>query len=140
MTLEEEARVCAAGRSYLGTPWLGQGRTKQGIDCIGAGIVMPYRDAGFEIDEGKTNYRGLDSIRLMRTLLKYFAPLEIGIALRPANVVIYRLPEAGHCALLVDGKDGLNAIESVANKKVVESRFDPTRGNIKGIYRWKDAA
>lgn len=139
MTPENQARVCAAARAYLGTPWLGQGRTKQGIDCIGIGKCA-FTDAGFEIDEGAVNYRGLDHIRLLRTLARYFRPLDPGEKPQAGDLVIYKLPEAGHLAILVDGKNGLNAIHAPAHGKVEESRFDPTRGKIQGIHRWKEAA
>lgn len=139
MSPEDQARICAAARSYLGVPWLGQGRSRLGLDCVGIAKVT-FCDCGFEIDEGTPNYRGLDHIRLLRILARYFRTLEKNERPQPADLVIYKLPEAGHLAILVDGKHGLNAIHSPAHGKVEESRFDPKLGKIQGIHRWKEAA
>lgn len=136
MTPEGKARVCAAARSYLGTPWLGQGRSKLGVDCTGL-VVMSFRDAGFDVNEGPVDYQKVDPKRLMRVLACHCNPLDAAGGPEAADIVVYRLPDAGHVALLVDrAGGGLNAIHSPQFEQVVEARFDPKRGIIKGVYRW----
>ena len=137
LTVEERARICAAGRRYIRTPWRGQGRSIKGIDCIGVG-VMAYREAGFDIDEGPVDYRGLDYKRFLKVLFRYFDKLPKGATPLPADLCIYGLPNEGHLALLVDRPGGgLNGIHSPMNQRVVEARFDLARGLIRGIYTWR---
>ena len=135
LTDEQRVRVCAAARAYKGTPWMAHGRDHRGIDCNGL-IVMSFRDAGFEIDEGIPNYRGIDSRRLVATLRKYCNRVITNIPPIPADIVVYGVPDEAHCVLIVDG-DPLNAIHCPLNRAVVESRFDHARGKIRGIYRWR---
>lgn len=134
LSADDRARVCTAARAYVGLPWRGQGRDKMGVDCVGL-VVMAYRDAGFTIDEGPVDYRGVDTRRLVETLYRHCDKLPKGAEPAPADIVIYGLPREAHLALLVDGKHGLNAIHSPMHARVVETRFDPKRGLIKGIYR-----
>lgn len=135
MTGAERASICAAARAYKGTPWRGQGRDRLGIDCTGL-IVMAFRDAHFEIDEGTPDYRGVDTKRLVATLLKYCDKFPPGSSPMPGDIVIYGLPQEAHAAIILDG-DPLNMIHSPMGRAVVETRFDPQRGNIRGFYRWR---
>lgn len=136
MSPEEKTRLTAAARAYLGTPWLGQGRDKRGLDCTGL-CVMTYRDAGFPVDEGPVDYRSVDAKRLMRTLEKHCRPVGPDENLEVGDIVVFRFPDAGHVAILIDGRNGLNAIHCPQFGEVVEARFDPKRGTIKGFYRWQ---
>ena len=136
LTAEEQKRVCDAARAYLDVAWRGQGRDHNGVDCIGL-IVMAYRDAGFEIDEGVPDYRSIDPKRLVETLLRYCDRLARGELLMPGDVVVYGAPREAHCGLIADGRNGFDIIHCPMNRAVVETRFDPNRGQIKGIYRWR---
>src|SRR6266567_5565799 len=134
LTPAEQARICAAARAYKGVPWRGQGRDRLGVDCAGLPVVV-YRDAGFEIDEGNPDYRGVDTKRLLQILMKYCERLPRDAHPMPGDIVVYGIPHEAHVAMIVDGIP-LNAIHSPLGRKVVEVRFDPTRGNIRRIYRW----
>lgn len=136
MSPAEQASVCAAARSYIDTPWLGQGRSRMGIDCCGV-PVMAFRDAGFTVEEGRVDYTALDPKRMLATLLKHCRQLDANEKPQAADIIVYGLPQLGHVAILVDGKYGLNAVHSPQYQRVIEARFDPARGVVKGIYRWR---
>lgn len=133
----EAKLVCDSARAYLGVPWVRQGRSKAGLDCVGI-PVMAYRDAGADIDEGPVDYRNVDPKRLMATLLRYFAPISPAHK-APADILVFSvlLGRETHLALLVDGPSRLNAIHCPLDGQVVEAGFDPRRGTIRGVYRWR---
>lgn len=136
MTPLQQEVICAAARSYIDTPWLGQGRSHQGIDCIGV-IVMSFR-ACFTVDEGRVDYTHLDPARMMRVLLRHCRRLDAGEAPQPADAVIYGDPVLGHVGMLVDGPKGaLHVIHSPQGGRVVETTFDPKRGPVMGVFRWR---
>lgn len=67
MTLASRAQVIAAARSYLGVPWVHQGRTRAGLDCGGL-VVCVAHDLGLS-DFDATGYaREPDGITLRRYL------------------------------------------------------------------------
>lgn len=132
---EQRLKICAAARTYAGVPWVGQGRSHQGIDCAGL-IIMAYRDAGWELIEPRPDYQGIDQRRLAEVLARYFQKLRHGEGLFPADLAIYGYSQDMHFALLLDGKR-MNAIHCPYQEKVVEARFDPTRYKIRGFYRWR---
>ncbi len=140
MTEEQIRRVCQTARSYLGVPWLGQGRSKQGVDCVGL-VIMSYRGAGLTVDEGRVEYQKLDHARFMRVLLKHCRKFEDHEVPSPGDCVIYGLTRNGHIGMLVDRKGGgINLIHCEGPGHVVtESRFDlrVQRGPVKGYYRWR---
>jgi cell wall-associated NlpC family hydrolase len=135
LTEDQTAALCRAARSYLGVPWRGQGRDHKGIDCTGL-IEMSFVDAGLPVVPKRADYRGVDSKLLVGTLLAYCDRIPAGEEPLPGDVVVYGVPFDAHCALIVDGRP-LNAIHSPMNGHVVEARFDPKRGHIRGIYRWR---
>lgn len=133
----DRARICAAARSYVGIPWLGQGRSRLGMDCCGV-ISCAYTECGFIVDEGDVDYRSVDPKRMKETLLRHWYHLDPGVEPQTADVVVYGLPQEAHIGLLVEGTASrrLNIIHCPTMRKVVETSFDPKRGLIRGIYRW----
>lgn len=134
LTPEQQSRVCAAARSYLGVRWRGQGRDHQGVDCVGI-AERSFIDAGLPLRAPPATYRNVDSKLLMQTVHEHFDRVPRSRA-QAADLVIYGVPWEAHVAILVDG-DPLNAIHCPAGGHVVEARFDPGRGDIRGVYRWR---
>ena len=132
---EERAKICAAARSYAGVMWRPHGRDRNGLDCAGLAIVA-YRDAGGKVDEGTPDYRGIDSKRVLSILQRHCVLLNHGEQILPADFVIYGVPREGHFGVLLDGHP-LNVIHCPALGKVIETRFEPKRGKIRGYYRWR---
>lgn len=140
LTHQQQRDVCMIARSFKGVPWRGQGRDYNGIDCTGLVTVSLYK-AGLKFDEQDIDeliehptYRNIDPKMLVGKLLKYCDRLHRGAPLVAGDLVVYGIPHEAHVALILDGG---NAIHSPSGKKVVESRFDPKRGNIRGCYRWR---
>lgn len=135
LTPELKVKVAAACRSYVGVKWIGQGRSHKGIDCIGV-IVMSFRGAGLTVDEGVPNYRGIDSVRLVRLLLRHCERVDYLDGVEVGDVVVYGTKSEVHVAMIVDEKRP-NAVHCPAYEEAVESRFDFKRAPIKGVYRWR---
>jgi len=53
MMMEIDRQFVAAARSYLGVPWVRQGRSRQGVDCIGL-VVLAARDCGMNVTMAAT--------------------------------------------------------------------------------------
>lgn len=143
LTLEQQHAVQAAARSYVGTPWRGQGRDHEGIDCTGF-IECSFHYGGMPVDIMDPRYQNVDPALLMRRINQFCDRIPNGAPETIGDVVIYGVPHEAHCALLVDGRGfrmaprpGLNMIHAPLHQKVVESRFDIARGLIRGIYRWR---
>lgn len=124
------AQVVAAARSYLGTPYLHQGRVggaRGGIDCVGLGVCTAW-DLGIKPRTWNiTGYRRLpDGHSLMRHLREHMAaevPLE---ALQPGDLPVLaydRFPH--HVGIVGDyAGGGLSLIHAAAVAgRVVEQRL-----------------
>ena len=137
LTPAEKDLVATSVRSYIGVQWLGQGRSHQGIDCIGI-VVMGFRGGGKTVDEGVPDYQGLDPVRLKRLLLRHCdrvldwmqTGLEVG------DVVVYGAEIEVHVCIIV-AINYLRAVHCPMDGAVVETRFDINRAPIKGVYRWR---
>ncbi len=136
-TQEQRLNICAAARSYLGVPWRGHGRDHLGIDCVGV-VECAYIEAGLPLERTPATYRGVDSKLLLAVLHKFWRTIPLEKA-GPADIVLYGVPWAAHLAMLLPSPNAawrFNGIHCPINGKVVESRFDFARGDIRGIYTW----
>ena len=104
------ADVVAEARSWLGVPYLHQGRTRAGIDCVGLPIVvgraLGFFREGFEV----ANYGRLPSTELAERVVEHCRPIERGTA--GALVVIAWTRLAAHVAIGT-GDTLIHAYESV---------------------------
>lgn len=142
LTAEQQTSVVAAARSYLGVRWHGQGRSREeGVDCTGI-VELSFHDGGMPVDIMKPRYQSVEPALLMRRITQFCSKLPKGEPPQLADVLIYGLPQEAHCAVIVgigalhDGREW-NIIHAPMHRKVVETRFDPARGIIRGIYRWR---
>lgn len=123
------AQIAATARSYIGTPYLHQGRVKgAGVDCVGLGVCVSW-DLGIRPRTWNiTGYRRLpDGHSLMRHLVDQMAD-EVGQDQMQAGdlvVVAYdRFPH--HVGVLVDyaGGQALGIVHASAKAgRVEESRL-----------------
>lgn len=124
--------IVAAARRYLGTPFLHQGRTPHGIDCIGLAISVAHelQLTTFDI----TGYSRVPSGRMMSRLLRTHCT-EIGINDAQAGDLFHLAFELDpqHIAMVTDA--GF-IIHSDNPRGVVEHRLDiKWRRRIRGTYR-----
>lgn len=134
---DDLVKICRSASSYVGIPWLGQGRSRIGMDCCGV-ISCSHTENGYAVDEGDVDYRSVDPKRMKETLLRHWYRTGPRVPVQIADVVVYGIPQEAHIGLLTPGTTSrpFNIVHCPAYGNVVEAGFDPTRGNIRGIYRW----
>lgn len=135
-------KLAEAARGYLGVKWRHRGRTRNGLDCAGLG-VMAYLDCGVKLQDwtlyGREPYQ--DGL-IANLTLALGEPLPAGTALQDDDVVVLRfVNEPHHLGILaaVDyaGVPALNIVHADGNAgRVVEVRFDDAAmKRITHIYR-----
>lgn len=127
-----------AARKYLGCAFKHQGRSREGMDCVGL-VVMSLADCGRQVADvtsyGRDPHNGL----LERNLSATFGPAISMDQMRPGDIVAIDFAGAvRHVAIIgVYEFGGLSLIhtdESVG--RVVEHRLDSKwLSRIKGIFR-----
>lgn len=130
--------LIAEARTYLGVPWKHQGRTKNGVDCVGF-LILSFLHMRVHIDEirgygRKPNGKQLKDIMDSQPNLTCVNP-----PYSPGDVVLFRIrKDPQHVALLTGTKDKLYMIHSYngGDRKVVEHNFaDYWRKKIVAVYR-----
>jgi cell wall-associated NlpC family hydrolase len=104
------AEITTEARSWLGVPFRHQGRTRNGIDCVGLPIVVCQKlgliGPSFEI----TNYGRLPSLELVERLKSHCQPIPAAVA--GSLIVIAWTKIAAHVAICT-GETMIHAYESV---------------------------
>lgn len=121
-------------REYLGTPFKHQGRTKNGIDCIGL-IVQPLKELNY-INIDYTNYKrhGFGG-ELIEYITKYCYEVRPPFKLKKGDILLYTNGNSQHLAIFTG-----NSIIHANNKigKVVEHDIDDYWFNsISKVFRYK---
>lgn len=97
------AEFVAASRGYLGVPWVHQGRTERGVDCVGL-IVLSLRAIGIEAPL-TADYGRMQDYRQARRYLEDYCFRPSGPAL-PGDVVLFKTTQTLHMAIVSEVKDG----------------------------------
>jgi cell wall-associated NlpC family hydrolase len=126
------ADVVTFGRTWLGVPWVHQGRSRQGVDCAGL-LEMIGREFGMEVPAKADYPRTADGVSLRATLERFVRPIAVR-AMQPADVVLLHFPRAdheSHLALVVDhpqrGLGLLHALNERSGRgRVIEHGLDAT--------------
>lgn len=143
-TDEQKAAFIAAARTMLGRPFRHQGRTLDGMDCIGFLGLSVVAASGIAL-KPRTDYGRLPAHKkLERELTAHLGePLVLGrlpssFELQPAQVVTSAWEvESNHVAIVVPHPErGVGLIHCYAGqKKVVEHGIDPIwRARITGVW------
>jgi cell wall-associated NlpC family hydrolase len=115
-----------AARGFLGVPWVHQGRTDKGMDCVGL-IVLSMRAAGIDVPL-TADYGRMQDYRQARRYLEDFCDRvgspEIG------DIVLFKTTQTLHMAIVseVDGLRPARVIQALGPKsKVVDTglQFPP---------------
>lgn len=123
--MSAEAFITAA-RGFLGVPWVHQGRTERGMDCVGL-IVLSMRAIG--IDAPLTaDYGRMQDYRQARRYLEEFCD-RAGQAI-PGDIVLFKTTQTLHMAIVSEVEDGRpqRVIQALGPKsKVVDTglQFPP---------------
>ena len=122
-------------RKYLGVPWVHQGRTKYGLDCIGL-LLVAARDLGMEVYDDPTYSLNPDHTRflaLLRTNL-----YEIPIATRGIGDIMLYVEKGTpplHVAVVSRLAPREMVIHCPSRRKVCE--VDCTPSQIRTVFRLK---
>ncbi|MGV1017442.1 MAG: C40 family peptidase [Fluviibacter phosphoraccumulans] len=118
MTTRQEIVDCARG--YLGVRWRHQGRSANGLDCIGL-VVRVAHDLGLSTDDASDYGRVAEGKRLQHEFDKRFVVVPKESA-QPGDIILmayYGNPQ--HVGLMTD----IGIIHAMLGvRKVVEHRID----------------
>ncbi len=123
--MSAEAFVATA-RGFLGVPWVHQGRSEKGLDCVGL-IVLSMRAIGIDAPLA-ADYGRIQDYRQARRYLEIYCDRvgspEIG------DVVLFKTSQTLHMAIVseVDGLKPKRVIQALGPKsKVVDTalQFPP---------------
>lgn len=117
------ADVVAAALACEGIPWLHQGRSRLGVDCVGL-LVVVARELGVQVSYRPTHGRLPKGEALLRELDRYTRPAAGEIGSIMAMWVNPRVREPQHVA--IDAGDGwmIHASGHRTIMRVVRQRID----------------
>jgi cell wall-associated NlpC family hydrolase len=126
--------LIAAARAYLGVPFVHQGRSRHGLDCIGL-VVCAARDIGLTLAD-RTDYPRDPNGLLPLEMARQFAPVESPQA---GDILLMRFRgEPQHVAILA-GATLIHGYASIG--RVVEHGMDAKwRRRIVAAYRLREFA
>lgn len=132
--------VIKEARTYLGTPWVHQGRTRKGVDCVGF-IVLAFAKFNIPIYELKGYSRHPDGVLLRKTMSEQDHFKEV-YNIQEGDVLLFRIRrEPQHVGLVTNSNTADFGIIHSYNggvKKVIEHDLaDYWKKRIVAIYRLK---
>lgn len=117
--------IVQEARTFLGTPWVHQGRSRQGVDCLGLASLVARARRGYTFD--LTNYAAQATDETMLQLCRQHMQPVPAQARKPGDVVVIRYGSQRHMAIVgdhpVSGELTLIHASSIFGK-VVEHRLD----------------
>jgi cell wall-associated NlpC family hydrolase len=141
------AALCAEALSWVGVPFLHQGRTRAGVDCIGfvaaVGIAVGLIAAGVWSLPGALKYAGYGRNpdgRLRQGLDEHFPACAVP---EPGSIVLmeYRDAQPQHLGILVAHPMGGEALVHALRRGVRAHRLDERwRSRIVAAYDYPGAA
>ena len=125
--------VVSHARSFVGVPYLHQGRTRHGLDCVGL-VVRVVNDLGIS-DFDASHYGRVPSGRMMVRVLQDYCDTVKPADLRPGDLVhIAYDKHPQHLAILTDH----GMVHADSTHGVVEHTFsDGFRAKMRGCYRFR---
>lgn len=139
------SRIVDQARTWIGVPYLHQGRNRFGVDCVGFPHGV-YGELGEVLDDYRAYGTEADPEFLLGRLRAALGP-EVAVypvpaeSLQPGDVVVFHFPRSKtprHLAIVSDRAGrGLNFIESNGNEgRVIERRLDDRyRARITHVFR-----
>jgi cell wall-associated NlpC family hydrolase len=128
------AAVVAAARGWLGTRWQHQGRSREGVDCVGLIVLVRREVFGCSFD-----VEGYPRIATDETMQETCDQMLVRVAEpEPGDVVVMSWDRQRHIAIVGDyAFGGLSLIHAaILSRKVIETRLDDkNRERIMGAWR-----
>lgn len=126
--------IVDTARSYLGVPFVHQGRSKRGVDCVGL-LVCVAQDLGIPVSDDLQYGLNPDPVHLRAKLAENLDPIAMTDVL-PGDVYLMRFDkDATHVAIVTD-RGIIHALSTV--RGVVEHRLDAAwRARIRAAWRVK---
>jgi cell wall-associated NlpC family hydrolase len=114
--------IITESRTYIGVPWVHQGRSRDGVDCLGLAILVAQSVRGYQFD--MRDYAAQASDETMQEMCaKHMEPADLA----PGNVVVIRFQNQRHMGIIgdypIEGQISLIHANSKVGK-VVEHRLD----------------
>lgn len=113
----------ASARSWIGTRWVHQGRTKMGIDCVGLAVIA-LGEIGVKVEDLKGYRRTAHPILFLEQIRKQTIPCE---SPEPGTIGVFRAgrTQPCHVAIFAEQDGVVTMIHADARVgKVLEERFD----------------
>lgn len=117
-------KILEAARSWIGVPWLHQGRSRHGVDCVGL-IVKVAHDLGISDYDSNDYQRRTHGHAFLRHFRENMKEKPIAEA-APGDVMLFR-DSSYPCHSSIIGKDhrGLTIIHAYAiRRRVVEELLE----------------
>jgi len=137
-------KLISESRTYLGVPWIHQGRSRKGVDCVGF-ILLSFAKLNIPIVEIKGYSRHPDGTKLKEVMdnQKSTRPLLPNEEIKPGDVVLFKIrKEPQHVALVTDSSTyDLGIIHSYNGgmKEVIEHDFaEYWKKKIIAVYRVRE--
>ncbi len=124
-----------AARSYVGTPFQEQGRSRHGVDCIGP-LVLAARDCGIQIEDDP-RYPGRPAVDLLTKKLKKHLAIVRGdwrSAMRIGDIVRFKDRNITHVGVVGDKHQPFSVIHVTSMTGCVEVILDPNL--VHSVYRY----
>src|SRR5687767_14104668 len=99
-------RIVAAARSWIGTPFAHQGRTRGpngGVDCVGV-VIKVAQELGLSEFDTRGYTAAPDAVEMQRLLEAHldYVPAPARLNVRPGDVLWFRAPQPQHLAIVTE--------------------------------------
>src|SRR5574337_982975 len=136
--MKNGAEIVAYARSFIGTRWVHQGRTRDGLDCAGL-VIRVAQDLGYSTFDTTDYARQATDETMLELCRAHLAPVPLG-AIEPGDVLVFAFENQRHMGLVGDypvrGELSLIHAYALGPRRVVEVRLDPVwMGRALGAFR-----
>jgi cell wall-associated NlpC family hydrolase len=132
--------IVTEARTYLGVPWVHQGRSRDGVDCLGLAILVAAARRGYRFDLRDYAAQAMDET-MQAKCLEHMDPVRLA-DLASGHIVVIRFENQRHMAIVGDYPiAGLLSLIHANSRvgRVVEHRLDSVwRRLIMSAYALRD--
>lgn len=122
--MNQRQEIVAVARRYVGAPWVHQGRSDDGMDCVGL-VIKVAHELGY-IDWDIKDYDRTAAPGAMLAVLQRHLIQVSREKLRPGDLIALRYPTTNHIGIAADYvHGGISIIHAQATRpqRVVENRL-----------------